>query len=58
VWNLFATASNQFGVAWELELEIVLLALLAYALYRYWPISVNPSSNEFGPAPLATQSAS
>lgn len=37
-WNLLTTFPDQFGFSWEPEFRIAFLAVVAYALYRFWPI--------------------
>ncbi len=56
-WNLLNTIPNPFGFAWEPELHIAMLAVLAYVLYRFWPISAESNLDavtaDTPPAPAA-----
>jgi membrane protease YdiL (CAAX protease family) len=39
-WNICAQVLSHFDDRWEVEFRLVLAAVIAYTLFRLWPISM------------------
>ncbi len=49
VWNLWTEVLSHLDDRWEVEFRFVLAAVIAYILFRFWPISVERETESVSP---------